>query len=194
MGLLDEVKIKIDRLIQDFSREDFLHLNTAYQLFNTDESQEWSDEMIINVLDRPLRVCGMVRNLGQAGGGPYWVNNNGSISKQIVEKAQISQTESQQSLMIKSTHFNPVMMALSTFDSKGNKFDLRNYVDEEKYFIVEKEHRGRKIKYCELPGLWNGSMSDWNTLFVEIPNQVFSPVKTVLDLLQPSHLAKKDNE
>lgn len=81
-------------------------------------------------------------------------------------------------------------MALSTVDASGNKFNLKDFVDKEKYFIVEKEHKGKKIKYCELPGLWNGSMANWNTLFVEIPNQVFSPVKTMLDLLLPAHLTK----
>ncbi|MFA7274014.1 MAG: DUF4301 family protein [Crocinitomicaceae bacterium] len=194
IGLLDEVKIKIDRLVVNFSRTDFQHLNDSYQLFNASEIENWSDETILEALNRPIRVCGMVRNLGQAGGGPYWVKNNGSISKQIVEKAQIAQTDAQQSLMIKSTHFNPVMMALSTVDAVGKKFNLKDFVDKDKYFIVEKEHKGKKIKYCELPGLWNGSMSNWNTLFVEIPNQVFSPVKTMLDLLLPAHLAKKEDE
>lgn len=194
IGLLDEVKAKIDELITNFSKQTFLDFNTKYQLYYHNEVETWSNEKIISLLNRPLRACGMVRNMGQAGGGPYWVKDAESISKQIVEKAQIAHTDAQQSLMVKSTHFNPVMMALSTRDSNGNKFNLHNFRDEEKYFIVEKEYQGKKIKYCELPGLWNGSMANWNTLFVDIPNKVFSPVKTMLDLLQPAHQSKNNNE
>ncbi len=193
IGLLDEVKTKIDELLENFSKELFIELNDKYQLFNSNEAEKWSNEKIINYLNRPIRVCGMVRNMGQTGGGPYWVNGQGCTSKQIVEKSQIASTDSQQSLMIKSTHFNPVMMALSTRDKDGNKYDLKDFVDDEKYFIVEKDHKGKKIKYCELPGLWNGSMANWNTLFVEIPNKVFSPVKTMLDLLLPAHQSKRND-
>jgi hypothetical protein len=194
IGLLDVVKSKVDDLLTNFSKSAFLDFNAQYQLYRPAEAEKWSDEKIKSLLNRPLRACGMVRNMGQAGGGPYWVKDAESISKQIIEKAQIAHTEMQQSLMVKSTHFNPVMMALSTMDFKGNKFNLHDFKDEEKYFIVEKEYKGKKIKYCELPGLWNGSMANWNTLFVDIPNKVFSPVKTMLDLLQPSHQSKNNYE
>jgi hypothetical protein len=194
IGLLEKVKSKIDFLLSNFSREEFINFNSDFQLFHPGEVIKWSDEKIISLLNRPLRACGMVRNMGQAGGGPYWVKDGESISKQIVEKAQIAHSDAQQSLMVKSTHFNPVMMALSTRDKDGNKFNLLEFKDDEKYFIVEKEHHGKKIKYCELPGLWNGSMANWNTLFVDIPNRVFSPVKTMLDLLQPAHQSKNNYE
>jgi hypothetical protein len=194
IGLLVEVKEKMDELISNFSKQAFLDFNLKYQLYHVQEAESWSDDKIKSLLSRPLRACGMVRNMGQAGGGPYWVKDAESTSKQIVEKAQIAHTDAQQSLMVKSTHFNPVMMALSTRDSVGNKFNLRDFMDEEKYFIVEKEYQGKKIRYCELPGLWNGSMANWNTLFVDIPNKVFSPVKTMLDLLQPAHQSKNINE
>lgn len=194
IGLLEEVKSRIDELLCNFSKTAFLEFNSHYQLYRSIEAENWSKVKIISMLNRPLRVCGMVRNMGQAGGGPYWVKDAENSSKQIVEKAQIAQSEAQQSLMIKSTHFNPVMMALSTKDYKGNKFNLHDFKDEEKYFIVEKQQRGKKIKYCELPGLWNGSMAKWNTLFLDIPNKVFSPVKTVLDLLQPAHQSINNHE
>src|SRR5690606_28062634 len=109
------------------------------------------------------------------------------ISKQIVEKAQITQTGEQFRLMVKSTHFNPVRIALSTRNARGEKVDLGDFRDDSKYFVVNKNHRGQNIRYMELPGLWNGGMADWNTLFLEIPQQTFSPVKTILDLLAPAH-------
>jgi len=194
IGLLDEAKSKIDGLLNNFSKTEFIELNNIYQLYNPQEVMTWSDDKIMKHLNRPIRACGMVRNMGQSGGGPYWVKGSESTSKQIVEKPQISASDAQQSLMIKSTHFNPVMMALSTRDKDGNKFKLSNFVDSEKFFIVEKEHKGKKIKHCELPGLWNGSMANWNTLFVDIPNKVFSPVKTMLDLLLPAHQTKCQND
>jgi hypothetical protein len=194
IGLLDEVKTKINGLLTNFSKIKFIELNNIYQLYNPQEVMTWPEDKIMKHLNRPLRACGMVRNMGQAGGGPYWVKGAECTSKQIVEKLQISASEAQQSLMIKSTHFNPVMMALSTSDKEGNKFSLSDFVDREKFFIVEKQHKGKKIKYCELPGLWNGSMANWNTLFVEIPNKVFSPVKTMLDLLLPAHQTKHQKD
>jgi hypothetical protein len=132
----------------------------------------------------------MVKNIGQPGGGPYWVSENGSYSKQIVEKAQISEEEAQRRIMIRSTHFNPVMMVLCPNDLNENPLDLTKFVDENKYFVVEKTQKGKNIKYLELPGLWNGTMGDWNTIFVEVPILTFSPVKSVLDLLDPLHRAK----
>ncbi len=189
LGVLDDVQATIQSLIIAFDLTKFEELNQKYQLIQENDLKNWSQLEIIEKLKTPIRVCGMVRNIGQPGGGPYWVKEGEKLSKQIVEKAQISLD--QQSLMIKSTHFNPVMIALGTKDYQGNQFDLENFVDESKYFIVHKEHLGKKISYCELPGLWNGSMSKWNTIFVEVPSEIFSPVKTILDLLQPLHQPKK---
>lgn len=189
LSVLGDVQSQVNRFLQQFDRSEFEILNKKYQLIHSEEIENWTDAQIIERLKLPMRVCGMVRNIGQPGGGPYWVKEKGMLTKQIVEKSQIS--TDQQSLMIKSTHFNPVMIALSTIDADGNKHNLMDYVDEEKYFVVQKEYLGKPIKYCELPGLWNGAMSKWNTVFVEVPNEIFSPVKTILDLLQPIHQPSK---
>lgn len=143
------------------------------------------------LLNRPVRVCGMVKNTGQPGGGPFWVQlENGKVSKQIVEKAQLNLENAQQkSLFEKSTHFNPVDIACSIRNYKNEKFDLSEFVDQEQYFIVHKTHDGKSVEYVERPGLWNGSMAHWITFFVETSNNSFCPVKTVLDLLTPQHLS-----
>ncbi len=185
LSVLDNVQSEIYALIDDFDLHRFEQLNSKYQLIHTSDIQNWTNNEILHSLKAPIRVCGMVRNVGQPGGGPYWVKEKNKLTKQIVEKTQIS--SEQQSLIVKSTHFNPVMIALATADANGRKYDLNEFMDESKYLVVDKEYIGKKIRYCELPGLWNGSMSKWNTVFVEIPNEIFSPVKTVLDLLQPVH-------
>ena len=140
--------------------------------------------------NRPIRVCGMVRNEGQPGGGPFWViNQDLSINLHIVESAQIDTNNPiKKDLVEQSTHFNPVDIICSVKDYKGNKFDLTNYIDHKAGFITEKTINGEKIVVQELPGLWNGSMSDWNTIFVEVPSETFNPVKSVNDLLKPAHL------
>jgi hypothetical protein len=130
----------------------------------------------------------MVRNEGQPGGGPFWVRENSGISKQIVEKAQIDMRGEQYRVMIQSTHFNPVMMVCEGRKADGRAIDFDRFKDSTKYFVVNKNHQGTPIRFIELPGLWNGSMANWNTVFVEVPNSTFSPVKTVLDLLDPAHL------
>ena len=142
---------------------------------------------ILLLLNRPIRVCGMVKNEGQPGGGPFWVKSNGVVSKQIVEKSQISLKGEQYHLMAQSSHFNPVMIALSTKDLSGNKIDLLNFKDDNNFFIVHKKQNGVPIRFMELPGLWNGGMAFWNTIFVEIPSDAFSPVKSVMDLLEKEH-------
>jgi hypothetical protein len=147
-----------------------------------------SEKEIQDYLNRPIRVCGMVRNEGQPGGGPFMVEENGVIRKQIVEKAQISSNAEQVNQMVKSTHFNPVMMVLSYQNDGGTNFNLTDFSDQSKYFIVHKKQQGKNIRFMELPGLWNGTMANWITIFVEIPNETFSPVKTVLDLLNPPHI------
>ncbi|MEN6619558.1 MAG: DUF4301 family protein [Rikenellaceae bacterium] len=142
-------------------------------------------------LNRPLRVCGMVKNLGEPGGGPYIVYDaDGSTSLQILENAQLDMNNQQTvEMMKKSTHFNPVDLVCSFKDYKGDKFDLNKFVDHETGFISYKSLEGRILKAQELPGLWNGAMSQWNTIFVEVPIIIFNPVKTIFDLLRPEHLA-----
>jgi hypothetical protein len=137
-------------------------------------------------LDRPIRVCGMVKNEGEPGGGPFWVANaDGSLNLQIAESSQIS--PEQKHLTAESTHFNPVDLVCGLRDSRGVKYELSRFVDPLTGFISVKSKDGRELKALELPGLWNGAMAHWNTVFVEVPITTFNPVKTVNDLLRPQH-------
>lgn len=154
-----------------------------------DMDREQKAEYILGKLNRPMRVAGMVRNEGEPGGGPYLVfNQDGTVSPQILESTQINTADrTQKEMMSHATHFNPVDLAVSIKDFEGKKFDLTKYVDKTTGFISEKSREGVEIKALELPGLWNGAMSDWNTIFVEVPAETFNPVKTVNDLLRPVH-------
>lgn len=145
--------------------------------------------VLLSLLDRPLRVCGMVKNEGEPGGGPFIIREkDGSTSLQILEAAQINPDDKHAVECLKgSTHFNPVDLVCVLTDASGKHYDLLKYVDEDAGFISSKSYQGRELKALELPGLWNGSMSRWNTLFVEVPAETFNPVKTVLDLLRPAH-------
>ena len=140
-------------------------------------------------LNRPMRVCGMVKNVGEPGGGPFLAYNaDGTVSLQILESSQIDMNDPVKKEMFeKGTHFNPVDLVCAVRDYKGNKFDLVKYVDKATGFISYKSKNGRELKALELPGLWNGAMSDWNTVFVEVPLSTFNPVKTVNDLLREQH-------
>lgn len=142
------------------------------------------------ILDRPLRVCGMVRNEGEPGGGPFWAQTSlgipGSLSLQIAESSQIDPSVRKE-LMGGGTHFNPVDLVCAVRNFQGRKFDLTQYIDKKTGFISEKSKEGRSLKALELPGLWNGAMADWTTVFVEVPITTFAPVKTVADLLRPQH-------
>jgi hypothetical protein len=178
---------RINKLIKNPSIEELEKLNNRYQFLHKEVVASLSEEEIPNLLNRPFRICGMVRNEGQAGGGPFWVEENGKITKQIVEKSQINLRGNQYRLMVQSTHFNPVVIVAVNKDINGKKFDLNEFCDESKYFVVNKKYKGKNISFSELPGLWNGSMAYWNTIFVEIPSESFSPVKTVLDLLGSAH-------
>ncbi|MCD8393382.1 MAG: DUF4301 family protein [Bacteroidales bacterium] len=142
-------------------------------------------------LDRPLRVCGMVKNEGEPGGGPFIAYNpDGSTSPQILESTQIDPANPEDMAMMReATHFNPVDLVCYIKDVNGKKYDLPSHVDPDAGFISSKSYHGRKLKALELPGLWNGAMSDWNTVFVEVPITTFNPVKTVNDLLRPVHNA-----
>ncbi len=140
-------------------------------------------------LNRPLRVCGMVRNEGEPGGGPYIAyNQDGSTSPQILESHQIDPTNNEYKAMVaQATHFNPVDLVCYIKDINGNKFNLPQYVDANTGFISSKSLHGKELRALELPGLWNGAMSNWNTIFVEVPIETFNPVKTVNDLLREAH-------
>lgn len=152
-------------------------------------SGEVAKDYFIRKLNRPIRVCGMVKNEGEPGGGPFWaMNPDGSTSLQVVESAQIDMRDKRQKeIFSQATHFNPVDLVCGVKDFKGDKFDLRNYTDPATGFISHKSKDGKDLKAIELPGLWNGSMSDWITIFVEVPIITFNPVKTVNDLLRDEH-------
>ena len=139
--------------------------------------------------DAPIRVCGMVKNVGEPGGGPFLVEEpDGTTTKQILEGSQIDMTnERSVAILNKSTHFNPVDIVCSITNAEGKKYDLKAFVDPATGFISEKSKDGRELKALELPGLWNGAMSRWNTIFVEVPLSTFNPVKTVNDLLREEH-------
>lgn len=146
-------------------------------------------ELVLRKLDRPLRVCGMVPNTGEPGGGPFWVRgNDGVATPQIVESAQVDVSDTRQAQLAKTaTHFNPVELACALRDWRGQPFALQRFIDPNAVFIARKSKDGRDLKALERPGLWNGAMSDWTTVFVEVPGTLFNPVKTVNDLLQPQH-------
>ena len=158
----------------------------------TDIKELEDAELVIylrNKLNRPMRVCGMVKNVGEPGGGPFLAYNpDGTISLQILESSQIDMKDEEKKAMFeKGTHFNPVDLVCAVRDYKGNKFDLVKYVDKATGFISYKSKSGKELKALELPGLWNGAMSNWNTVFVEVPLGTFNPVKTVNDLLREQH-------
>ncbi len=200
-GMLIEIRNKIfdylNKLLQD-RMQDFseifqflenqlsIKINFDYKKLSKEEQKQF----LMKKLNRPVRVCGMVKNEGQPGGGPFFVDNgDGTESLQIVELAQIDTSKPEMKKIVDaSTHFNPVDIVCYLKDYKGNKFDLSKFVDHQAGIITQKSKYGKPLKALELPGLWNGAMSDWNTVFVEIPSQVFNPVKTVNDLLNKGHL------
>jgi len=168
--------------------ENFLDKELCVQL-PLARTQEERVELLRGKLNRPIRVCGMVRNEGEPGGGPYVIaGKDGSTSLQILESVQINKEDAgAMEAMSHATHFNPVDLVCCLYNYKGEHFDLLQYVDPEAGFISSKSYEGRELKALELPGLWNGAMSNWNTLFVEVPIETFNPVKVVLDLLRPAH-------
>ena len=148
--------------------------------------EDYNTELLKAVLNRPIRVCGVVRNQGEPGGGPFWVDGgDGTESLQIAESSQIAPEDMH--LMKSATHFNPVDLVCGVKDSRGGKFDLTQYTDPSTGFISSKSSGGRDLRAQELPGLWNGAMAKWNTVLVEVPLTTFSPVKVVQDLLRPEH-------
>ena len=188
-GVLFEVKSKLEEIYLDPKIQCLIQLNNKYHLFTGQQLSDCTDEKTVKaLLEKPLRVCGMVHNEGKAGGSPFFVRTEeGEITKQIIEAVQVSHEEKQREQLELSTHFNPVMMVLDLFNFNGEKYDLKSYRNDDNYFVVNKKFDGKDISFMELPGLWNGAMYDWNTLFVEIPITTFTPVKTVLDLLGENH-------
>ncbi|MFP4446285.1 MAG: DUF4301 family protein, partial [Desulfosudaceae bacterium] len=146
-------------------------------------------DFLRRILDRPLRVCGVVKHAGEPGGGPFLVQDSrGRRSPQIIEQAQVDMDDPEQKqIWESSTHFNPVIMAAGLCDHAGRPYDLRRFADPSAGIITEKSRNGRTLQALEHPGLWNGSMADWNTIFVELPAAVFNPVKTIFDLLRDGH-------
>lgn len=187
MGTLEQFQKELRKLKENYSLEGFAALNEKYKFIAPGE--ELTKELLEKIVSRPTRVCGMVLNEGAPGGGPFWIEKSGELTKQIVEKVQISNEEDQQEILTGSSHFNPVMIVASKNDLNGNRLDLHEFSHDEQYLVVKKPFDGKTIYYRELPGLWNGGMYYWNSIFVEIPSKVFSPVKTVLDLTASQHQA-----
>ena len=168
--------------------EDFLRDTLCIEMPPAKDCRDRAEALIAR-LNRPIRVCGMVKNEGEPGGGPFIIRHkDGSTSLQILEGVQVNpDNPSAMSALKNATHFNPVDLVCCLRNYRGEQFNLLEFVDEETGFISSKSYEGRPLKALELPGLWNGAMSDWNTLFVEVPIETFNPVKTVLDLLRPAH-------
>lgn len=172
--------------------EKFLRSNLKIKIARIEEmSDRQKSDIFFEKLNRPMRVCGMVKNEGEPGGGPFVViDADGSSSLQILESSQINmEDEASVKMLRESSHFNPVDLACAIKDYRGRAFNLPDFVDETTGFISSKSRKGIEFRALELPGLWNGAMSRWNTVFVEVPAETFNPVKTVNDLLRPSHQA-----
>lgn len=188
LRLIDQEKIKEDTI-----EEILLFLEKSFSVEMTADFNKFTFENKISklkeLLDRPIRVCGMVKNEGEPGGGPFWVmNKKGIKSLQIVETSQVDlEDKKQEKILAEATHFNPVDLVCGIKNYKNEKFNLLQYVDQKAGFIVEKSVDGKSVKNYELPGLWNGSMANWLTVFVAVPLITFNPVKTVNDLLKAAH-------
>ncbi|MDR2064889.1 MAG: DUF4301 family protein [Prevotellaceae bacterium] len=193
-GVLIDCKNKICEYVNYLQTgDDTQKINEIIEFFNRklciDFPKNAGRELLLAKLNRPVRVCGMVKNEGEPGGGPFLINeNDGTTSLQIVESSQIDKTNKEaMEIFSSSTHFNPVDLVCWIKNHKGKKFNLIDFRDNSTGFISEKSKAGKEIKVLELPGLWNGAMSNWNTVFVEVPVQTFNPVKTVNDLLREQH-------
>ncbi len=187
-GALDHDLMK---RVRDFLEDNLnVRMPEAYAGYSLEEKLA----VLKDKLDRPIRICGMVRNEGDPGGGPFWIRDaNGNESLQIVESAQVDMgSEKQKEIFEQATHFNPVDLVCGVRDAYGKKYNLMNFRDPKQGFITDKTYEGRPLKALELPGLWNGGMAYWNTVFVEVPITTFNPVKTVNDLLKTAHQAGPD--
>ena len=185
LAQLDNREVDLSRASLIIERDFNIRLPESFIQLGTEA--KW--QFLHAKLNRPIRVCGMVKNEGEPGGGPFWVRNaNGEGSLQIVESSQIDMQDNQQADIFRhSSYFNPVDLVCWIKDYKGNKFDLNNFTNPDTAFVSEKSQAGKVFKVLEHPGLWNGAMADWITLFVEVPIATFSPVKTITDLLRPEH-------
>jgi hypothetical protein len=180
---------KIDPLHIKEIRDYCLRINIVFPRGMSHKSLKVKRQIIFSLLNRPLRVCAVVRNEGEPGGAPFWVEEpDGNYTVQFVESGHVDKSSSKQmSVWSAARYFNPVDMICCTKNYRGEKFNLEKYVNPDAYLISRKNEKGRSIKALELPGLWNGSMAYWNTVFVELPIISFNPVKTVNDLLRPEH-------
>jgi nicotinamide riboside kinase len=188
LNAIEKQEIKeedIDEIVSFLMQKLNIELSNDFNKFTFENKVNKIKEL----LDRPIRVCGMVKNEGEPGGGPFWVRNDkGLISLQIVETSQVDlANKKQQEILAEATHFNPVDLVCGIKNYKNEKFDLLQFVDQKAGFIVEKSVDGKTVKSYELPGLWNGAMANWLTIFVAVPLITFNPVKTVNDLLKAAH-------
>ena len=188
LNLLDEGCLANDEIdeIAKFAKEKLMiDIPNFYKTYNEIEKIDF----LYSKMNRPMRICGMVKNEGEPGGGPYWTRNSSDeVSLQIVESSQIDhKNEKQEAVFQSATHFNPVDLVCATYDFRGEPFDLNDYIDHNTGFISQKSKDGKELKALELPGLWNGAMADWINIFVEVPVITFNPVKTVNDLLRDKH-------
>ncbi|MGW8314490.1 MAG: DUF4301 family protein [Bacteroidales bacterium] len=204
-GLLLEIRSKVFYYLKQLKENEMMEKTRLDQMASylherlgvavPDQLEHWDaadlKHWLIHTMDRPIRVCGMVRNEGEPGGGPFYVRSeSGEITLQIVESSQIDLNDPEKAAIVaQSTHFNPVDLACSIRDFRGEPFNLTQYVDPNTGFISEKSMGGKALKALELPGLWNGAMARWLTLFAEVPVETFSPVKTVFDLMREEHQA-----
>ena len=187
-GLLAEIRTLLKALNDAPSFEKLVQINNRYGLYTATElTNNELPEQFLSLINRPIRVCGMVKNEGFPGGGPFMVEKNGVITKQIIEKVQVVENAAE-NLLFSSTHFNPVMMVICKNNLNDMPLELSDFVDNDAYLNISKTFEGQEIRFMESPGLWNGGMYFWNTVFVEIPNETFSPVKSALDLLHPLHI------
>lgn len=181
-------KEKIDEITTFLVQKLNIVINSQFEKY----AKKHKIEYLKSKINRPIRVCGMVKNENEPGGGPFWVkHDNGEVSLQIVESSQVDVSlKNQKAILNNATHFNPVDIVCGVKNYKGEAFDLEQFVDSNTYFVTTKTKHGRKLKTLERPGLWNGSMANWNTIFVEVPIITFNPVKTVNDLLKFTHQVK----
>ena len=199
-GILIELQQQIFNYLNDIEKNEELDLSEIIAFAKKSLNIKFPDgfskytlenkiSYVQNILDRPIRICGMVKNEGDTGGGPFWVRDSeGTVSLQIVETSQIDLANADQArILANATHFNPVDLVCGLRNHRNQKFDLAQFVDHNSGFIVEKNKDGAPLKGYELPGLWNGAMAKWITVFVEVPLITFNPVKTVNDLLKPAH-------
>jgi hypothetical protein len=198
LALQDRIFRYLDRLAEGDVPQSDLEIMTAFCKENlyiifppwfAGLTHAGKQAFVVSRLNRPIRVCGMVKNEGEPGGGPFWIDEaDGTQSLQIIEEVQIDRhSERQRLIWSEATHFNPVDLVCGVRDYRYRKFDLNRFVNQSAFSITEKSERGRDLKALELPGLWNGSMHDWTTIFVETPIETFNPVKTIHDLLRPQH-------